>query len=400
MDHKQIINIIQANSTLSYPELEKQALEAGLSEKEIRDAWNVVQRTFRNHDKQVAEIMREVSSAYSGKSSMEVKNSLSKKDYENDEVDLGYALSRIKQNKKFSLKDFISSLFTALSIGTFLFLILIGLFSLEAKFRPFLLILVFLVTAFVFCIEIIGRWRKTVIKKVISIDFDATPLNEHQVISIQNYWHQNGGVLIKRGEQQQFDLYKTIYDKRETYFGNFTYIIGDGKEGQALTHLLVAQKINRSFPPVQCYKVTSGMTDHPFAARTIFSKEHVTLEGMTFNKIYNLMATDRGVDATYVFNPRLMSLFLKPENVGNILFCETAGDFILTGFRPLNTTGKWWRLTGPLLKYQEYVTIKSHLLKCLDITSDAADILQHEIVDKGNKRSIAKEGFEELKNRQ
>ncbi|MBN2087947.1 DUF3137 domain-containing protein [Candidatus Peregrinibacteria bacterium] len=378
MNYKDVIKVLKANPDISLDEAKKQALEAGVSTGDFYNAWKKANSKF--HEKRILEIINILNSRDGGIGTDELKKEFKPKGYLDDEIDLAAALqyAQIKTGPFSSIVTVFLILILGIAITTLVNLIFgLGEDILNISF----FIILFGEIAYM---GYIGAQMSKYFGKILASDFNGEELRRVEAKSMLDKWKANGASYLKRSNGRFHQMFKIEYDGRPTYFSNYTYTIGSGKNRRSYTYLFVVQKTHKSFPSVQCYKNSMHFTSF------IHGKD-IQLEGIEFNKLYKINSTDKESDAYYVFNPRLMSALIEKEKVDEVFLFETVGDEIMVGFKQMGSAGSIFRTKQPIIKYADYKREKDHLIKCLDIATDLNDVLCREIVDAGDKRSVAKE---------
>lgn len=376
MDKKQITDIIKAHQHMPYSKVKSQAEEAGLSSEQFEESWREAKMDKSvDNDKRVLEIKKEIKSN-KGLSTIlsELKIYFKEKGYLDDEVDLAYAL----KDAKIKYLPF-SSWIVGLAVVALV--IVVFFFLLQDQYRDLGEIIgngihVIVAVVVVYFAFLISQFRGYV-GKIIQNDFHAikTP-GRKQLFS---NWKKLGSSLLRYPSATITNLFEMEYDGRQTYYGEYQYTTGSGKNRTTHHYSFIAQKAHKELPLVHCFR--------PWMDRSFLRKE-VQLEGVDFNKKYNIYA-DKPTDAFYVFNPRVMHAMLEEEIVKDMKSFETVGDFIIMSFTalPLHTGV---RLKPPIVRFKDYQNVKTKMLHRLDLASDINDTLSRQIVDSGEKRSVAK----------
>ena len=374
MDADQIIEALKANSDVSFEDARKQASEAGVGEKDFLDAWRRTHKEF--HDKRVLELMNEIDNSETADKASQ-KLHAKEKGYLDDEFDLAYCLKGVKLRKG-PFPIWISVILLLL-LG---FGIDVGLVRLGAEGQ---MLIAGFVPVGAYVIWLFAQ-KKKYFFKVLSLDFEAKVLKRKELGDLlKKLKDELGSIYLKTTRGGFYQGLRMIYDNRPTYYLDYTYSIGSGKNRVTYHHTLVIQEHKHTFPNAFCYDNTTRIPISLF-------KENVKLEGTDFNKEYKVYVADdnKKVDAFYVLNPRVMAKMLEPEVKKYLRAFETVGSMLIVGM--INCPiGMSVRSRPPIVTYDEYRNAKDEILKRLDIATDVTDVLMREIVDKGEKRSIAKE---------
>lgn len=375
MEIQQIIDVIIANQHMSYDDVKKQATEAGLSSVQLDQAWREAKLDASvDNDKRVADIIDEMRLAKKEtKTIYEWKEYFKQKGYLDDEVDLAYVLADAKI--EFSpFHPWILWIIVTLIIGIIGYMIYDNFNNLGEYFSQFGIQLVVVLASLIvaYFSFIVSQFRKFT-AKIIRLDFNALPAIELRK------WRLMGSKLLSYPSAKITSLFEMEYDGRQTFCGEYQYTVGSGKNRHTYYYSFIAQKTHKELPLVHCFA--------PWMDRSFFDKE-VQLEGKEFNDHYNIYA-ENPRDAFYVFNPRVMSAMLEKEIVKELKSFETVGNYILMSFTnlPLRTP---LRFKAPLIRFVDYESLKSKMLHRLDLASDINDTLSRQIVDDGEKRSVAK----------
>jgi hypothetical protein len=371
VDTNKIIDIIKAHQHMPYSQVKSQAKEAGLSSEEFEESWREAKLDKSvDNDRRVIEIKNEIKKAKkSTKNLKDWKEYFMEKGYLDDEVDLGFVLADAKINYGPLPPKVTVGLIIALAVGLSAYTII----YLDEPFGIHIGI-VFLVAYFGW----LGSQVRKYSDKVIQHDFSAK--KKPSTYMLFNEWKGMGSDLLHYPSSKITSLFEMQYDGRLTYFGEYQYTTGSGKNRKTHHYSFIAQKAHKELPLVHCFR--------PWMDRSFFRKE-VHLEGRDFNKKYNIYA-DNPTDAFYVFNPRVMHAMLEEEIVKDLKSFETVGDMILMSFsRASLQTGIHFK--GPIIKFDNYQKVKQKMLHRLDLASDINDNLSRQMVDSGEERSVAKE---------
>ncbi len=370
----QITNIIKAHPNMPYTEVKSQAVDVGLSTKDFQEAWDQAKKEgLSEGDRHVQEIIKEMRAMGIGsKKIKEWKVYFKGKGYLDDEVDLANVLV----NAEIDYFPFSSWKTTAVIV----LLVAVVIYFLATSYEGLLngdsvgnLVQIGFVVTVGYFAYLAGQFRKYT-NKVINLDFNA------KSAGMQQAWKVNGSKILNYPSARVTNLFQMKYDKRQTFYGEYQYTTGSGKHKTTHFYSFIAQKAHKEMPLVHCFK--------PGADRSFFKKE-VRLEGNEFNKKYNIYAKNP-TDAFYVFNPRVMSALLEKEVVKDLKSFETVGDFIVMSFTKL-TLHTGVRFKGPIIRFKDYMSLKTKMLHRLDLASDLNDTLSRLIVDSGEARTVAKQ---------
>lgn len=374
MDKDQITKVLEANPDVSLEDAKKQALEAGATDKDFYEAWNLTHRGY--FDQRILTLMNEISTSETADKTSQ-KKWFKEKGYLDDEFDLAYCLKGARINTgPFTVRVSII-LLIILGIGISFWLSHIGAsnIALIFGFPPLLLYIIW-----------IAAQKEKYLYKILSLDFDAKVIEEPELNALHKKLRDEmGSIYLKTTHGSFMKGLRLLYDKRPTYFLDHSYSIGSGKHKTTIVHTLIIQEYEHNFPNAFCYDVYTRMP-------SISLKNEVQLEGVDFNKAYKVYVPDdkKKVDAFYVLNPRVMSGMLEPKVRNSLKIFETTGNTLIVGTHAcvmamtLNTK-------PPIISYAQYKNIKAGITARLDLATDIADVLTREIVDKGDQRSIAKE---------
>jgi hypothetical protein len=329
-----------------------------------------------DHDQRVREIQDEIKQiGKDTKSREEWKEYFKSKGYSDDECDLGYVLVDAKINY--------GPIPPIVSIVLILFLELLFSYLLYTKISfkeddllvKIILILVILFAPIGIYFSFLIEQFKKITLSLLSDDFNAMDFSTDifQEIKSDLFRHKGSKFL---------NLIKCGYDNRDTYFGDFLYVVDQsGKSQESHDYFVIIQKIKKIFPDIHCFRKMLLLP-----AAIVNSLSNVTLEG-DFNKEFKVYSKDPK-DAFYVLNPRLMDGLCSREVFQDIRVFETTGNYIVIAFKKLKLSKI--SFSEPIIQFGNYMDVKSKILKYLDIVNDLSDIISREIVDSGEKRSEAK----------
>lgn len=330
-----------------------------------------------SHDEKVLALMKEINHSETADKALQ-KLRAKEKGYLDDEFDLAYCLKDARINTGPLSPGISIVLLSILGIGLGTWLMRLGA---EAGVFLFGFIPTGAYIAWLFA------QKSKYFYKVISLDFDARILERHELKTLfSRLKNELGSIYLKTTKGGFNKGLKFIYDDRPTYFLNYSYSIGSGKNRTTYTHTLIIQEHKLNFPNAFCY---NKKTVIPIG----FFKEDVRLEGNEFNKEYKVYVSDAGkkVDAFYVLNPRLMAKLLEPEVKKYLKVFESMSHMLIIGTTQCSAGRIGIRTSDPIITYDEYKSVKDEMLKLLDLATDITDVLMREMVDQGDQRSIAKE---------
>lgn len=374
MDKTQITKALEANPDISFEDAKKQASEAGVTDKDFYDAWDLTHKEY--FDQRILALMNEIDNSETA-DKVGQKRRYKEKGYLDDEFDLAFCLKGARiETGPFSVRVSLI-LLIILGIGISIWLSRTGAtnIALIFGFFPLLLYVIWL-----------AAQKQKYLYKILSLDFDAKVIEGPELNALyKKLKDEMGSIYLKTTHGRFTKGLRLIYDKRPTYFLDHIYSIGSGKHRTTIVHTLVIQEHEHNFPNTFCYDVYTKMPIGLF-------KSDVQLEGADFNREYKVYVPDnkKKSDAFYVLNPRVMSKMLEPEVRKTLKIFETTGNMLIVG-----TYACVMAMTigtkPPIIPYAKYKNIKAEITSRLDLATDIADVLTREIVDKGDQRSIAKE---------
>lgn len=381
MNKKQILEIIKENPYLSYSEVKKHADEAGVSSKMLDEVWNDLGKEKIDHNKRVQEIKDEIGRlGKDAKTHKEWKKYFIGKGYLDDECDFGYALAIA--NIIYGPLHPKITIFLLIVIGISISVCLLFAWAIpEWEFEPFLIsVFAGILPIFVYYLYLYSKFKKF-FYKVVKTDFDAEEIDKQKF--------KNFKIVLNSSHDSSKSVFKNLlnltYDDRETYFGDFFYSLAKGGDSVKYTYTVIIQKLKKSFPNVVCTRFGSDKyLINPFPI--VPEKEYRSLEG-GFNKKFAVWSKDPK-DAFYVLNPRVMNKMVQEGVYNKMRIFEVYEDYLFIAFDEIKIIENFF--SNHVYQYNNYQETKNKLLKFLDITSDLNDILSRQIVDNGEKRSIAK----------
>ncbi len=297
------------------------------------------------------------------------------KNYADDEIDLGYSLAGIHvRYGPFPPK---------IRLAILLAPILLWLWSLKGSQEANMLLFFLSLFPFFAYMIITGRQQNKVLFKVLEADFDAEEIKEPK--KLLKELKTAGYTYFDRRLPRIGRLFRCLYDKRETWFGEFEYTVHRGKKSDTHHRFIILQQAKAPYPHV------AMLSPRELSPEFYNDLKSVQLESPEFSSTFRCLAS-APVDAFYVLNPRVMARFLDEEKVLRLMAFETLGGKLLFVYDaiPLAST---FKLSPPEVRFDEYKKLKDQLLKALDHATNLNDTLSREIVDTGQAnqaRSAAK----------
>ncbi len=327
-----------------------------------------------NHDervKKISAVLKEYEKeAYSID---EWKQHFKSKGYTDDEIDLGYALTDAE-----SIYNPSSSLLTTIVI--FIFSLVLAYLAYvrsgeniksgEEYIQILSTVLAFLTPNALYFKYLKGKLGK-IYYSILKNDFQAQYIQKKYFVNLES-------TLFQHMNSKFHNLLACSYDKRNTFFGNFHYVIAKNYEHD---FFVVIQELKKPFPNIHCFRKMKML---PINIAHGLNK--VTLEGK-FNEEFSVY-TQNPTDAFYVLNPRIMDKLLQREVFQDIKIFEVIGNYLLVSFKEQKLYKI--RLKPPIVKFEDYIVGKKKVLEFMDIVSDLSDVISRQIIDDGSNRNVAK----------